>query len=309
MKKWILILAGVLSLGVVSIYVFFPSTIEVVKQVPVKCNTSGAFKYFRDEKKMRAWWPGRGDGPLEYGGYRFAVTQLSYFNTDMRISGNGGDLGSRISVFPGVGVDSTVLQWKCKLGGSGGFFDRIRNYRQSQEAGDAMEGLLNAAAAFLSKKENVYGIAIREGTTQDSCLAVTRVELKAYPSSKDMYAVVEQVRAFLRSEGARETGYPMVNVTTVTDSGIYKMMVALPVDRVLRKKGELYGTRLVPGKYLIADVKGGEASVKNALQELQDYIQDYRRTVMAIPFQSLRTERMTEPDTSKWETRIYYPVF
>ena len=29
----------------------------------------------------------------------------------------------------------------------------------------------------------------------------------------------------------------------------------------------------------------------------------------AIPFESLVTNRMQEPDTSKWVTKIYYPGF
>jgi hypothetical protein len=30
---------------------------------------------------------------------------------------------------------------------------------------------------------------------------------------------------------------------------------------------------------------------------------------MAIPYQSLVTDRMKEPDTMKWLTRLYVPVF
>jgi hypothetical protein len=62
------------------------------------------------------------------------------------------------------------------------------------------------------------------------------------------------------------------------------------------------------GNILITEVKGGPASIKKAFNEMETYITDYRRTAPAIPFQSLITDRSKEPDTSKWVTKIYYPV-
>jgi hypothetical protein len=35
---------------------------------------------------------------------------------------------------------------------------------------------------------------------------------------------------------------------------------------------------------------------------------DYQQTAMAIPFESLVTDRSREPDTLKWITNIYVPV-
>jgi len=66
--------------------------------------------------------------------------------------------------------------------------------------------------------------------------------------------------------------------------------------------------RLVPGKYLTTEVTGGPGSVAAALSGLKDYIRDYQRTIMAIPFQSLVTDRMQVTDTTRWVTRIYYPI-
>jgi hypothetical protein len=62
------------------------------------------------------------------------------------------------------------------------------------------------------------------------------------------------------------------------------------------------------GNILITEIKGGSASIDKAFKEMENYVSDYRRTPPAIPFQSLVTDRMKEPDTSKWITRIFYPV-
>jgi len=91
-------------------------------------------------------------------------------------------------------------------------------------------------------------------------------------------------------------------------NGTGTVSLAIPVSGVIGGKGDISFTRLVPGRYLITDVKGGPATVDRALGALKDYIRDHQRTVMAIPFQSLITNRMQEPDSSKWVTKIYYPV-
>jgi len=35
---------------------------------------------------------------------------------------------------------------------------------------------------------------------------------------------------------------------------------------------------------------------------------DYQRAIIAIPFQMLITDRTKETDSTKWITRLYYPV-
>jgi hypothetical protein len=59
----------------------------------------------------------------------------------------------------------------------------------------------------------------------------------------------------------------------------------------------------------MAEVKGGLFSVINGEEELTYYLSDYKKNSPAIPFQSLVTNRLLEIDTSKWVTKLYYPIF
>jgi len=45
------------------------------------------------------------------------------------------------------------------------------------------------------------------------------------------------------------------------------------------------------------------------LLEMNQYFADHNRTSMAIPFSYLITNRSEQPDTLKWITKIYAPVF
>jgi hypothetical protein len=42
---------------------------------------------------------------------------------------------------------------------------------------------------------------------------------------------------------------------------------------------------------------------------MKNYVEDNKKTSPAIPYQSLITNRLTETDTTKWVTKLYYPVF
>ena len=93
------------------------------------------------------------------------------------------------------------------------------------------------------------------------------------------------------------------------DSGYFKTMVAIPVNKVLPGNDSFLLKRLEPGKILVARVKGGLYTTSEALREMEIYKEDNHLMSPAIPFESLITNRLEEPDTSKWVTKIYYPVF
>ena len=62
------------------------------------------------------------------------------------------------------------------------------------------------------------------------------------------------------------------------------------------------------GNILITEVKGGPEEIKKAYRQVELYISDFQRVAPAIPFESLVTDRRAEKDSTKWITRIYYPV-
>jgi hypothetical protein len=62
------------------------------------------------------------------------------------------------------------------------------------------------------------------------------------------------------------------------------------------------------GNILSGEVIGGPQEIDAATKQFELYIHDYQRTIIAIPFQMLITDRTKEPDSTKWITRIYYPV-
>ena len=82
----------------------------------------------------------------------------------------------------------------------------------------------------------------------------------------------------------------------------------------LEKKENIYGFGIRElrsadnTKLLMAEVCGGDWTVSQAIGQLQLFIKDYRMESVAPSFETLVTDRSKEPDTTKWVTRIYFPV-
>jgi hypothetical protein len=99
----------------------------------------------------------------------------------------------------------------------------------------------------------------------------------------------------------------MLHITS--DSGYFETMVAIPVNKVVPPKDNFLFKRMVPGKILVTEVTGGRYTTAHALKQLENYLEDNELQSPAIPFESLVTDRSRQPDTSKWVTKIYYPVY
>ena len=86
-------------------------------------------------------------------------------------------------------------------------------------------------------------------------------------------------------------------------------MTAIPVNKYIPTNKNFLFKRMVPGKILVTEVIGGVNTTANALKELELYITDRHLQSPAIPFESLVTDRSKQPDTSKWVTKVYYPIY
>jgi hypothetical protein len=100
----------------------------------------------------------------------------------------------------------------------------------------------------------------------------------------------------------------MLNITKI-DSAQFQVRTALPVNRAMQGREDVTTGKMVPGKFIVTDVTGDAEKVEATLEKVHNYFRDYGRMAMAIPFSYLITDRQQEPDSSKWVTRIYAPVY
>jgi hypothetical protein len=314
MKKWLTGICILVILFVAIVWLVIPDTLLVSKIVPVQCNVKNANKFLGDQANWAKWWPGVGrdsaGNDYAYGGFRYSMPAGQFQHAiEVTIHEPDSDLHSEISVVAvGDNIDSTILTWNCPLRAGLNPIDRIEKYQRAKRVKENMEGILFSLRSFIENKVRVYGVAIQQTSTTDSFLVGTKLVFPFYPGTANIDPLLKKLRKYLADEKARETGYPMLNITALKQ-GEYQVMVAIPEDKELQARADIFTRKLTPGRYLTTQVQGGEYSISRAIAQMQEYMSDYQRASMAIPFQSLITDRSSEPDTTKWVTRIFCPVY
>jgi hypothetical protein len=300
-------------LVLVCTYIFIPGKLIISKIEYVNCNANGAFRILSDQSAWEKWWLNKDslkntlvENHFFYNGYKYHLTNKFYNSVEVSIKDKNTSVMSRINIIR-INPDSVILEWKCTLFASINPVARILNYRKAESIKSNMTFIFYKLRLFLENKKNIYGVNFHVSMSKDSTMvAIKRMQI-SYPSTSDIYNLIGSLKNYIRNEGAKENNFPMLNVRKLND-GKFETMVAIPVNKQLAGNGKIFFSRFVPWKVLGGEVKGGTYAINEALHQMEIYIADYQKTAMAIPFQSLVTNRTEEPDTLKWITRIYTPV-
>lgn len=311
MKRWIIVLLSLLLIALVCIYIFIPNQISVERNVFIKANREGLSRKLYDQKQWTAWWPGgvRKDSQKNfvYNTSSFTIDKLTINSLLISISDKHIKTPSALNIV-WKNTDTTLLFWTTEIPSSYNPIKRLQVYFDSKRIADNIDSILKKFQSHFSATENVYDYKINRGLVTDSFLVSTYALSKGYPSTDFTYDLIDRLKKYITDNGAKESGFPMLNVST-NDSIHYLTRVGIPIDRIVPSSKEISFKRMpAGGNMLIVDIKGGPVSMNNALQQVQNFILDYHESAPAIPFFSLITDRRKEPDTSKWLTKIYYPV-
>ncbi len=311
MKKIVLSLLAIGILATVVIYIFIPNTQTVEAVVKLPCVPEAAFRILSHDSSWSGWWPGTTSSNgqsfvYENNNYRLSSKGLNSIGVNIDTKNN--QLPSQMNLFALPG-DSLLIRWHLTMAAGNNPVNRISGYRQAVLLKKDMDTILSHVRHYLSDFNNVYGVPFHEGSITDTFLVTTKSIVSTPPDLSFIYSMIGKLKNFCsRTPNCNITGTPMLNITPLGTAG-YQVMVALPVNHFIPIEGDITGIKMVPGRFIIADVVGGPQTIANIHQRLLHYFQDYHRTSMAIPFEYLLTDRLQEPDTSKWRTRIYAPVY
>lgn len=291
MKRLSAGLAIVLVLLLISIYVFIPGSVNISEAVTADCNPESASRIISGKK----FWEE----------YQYLLSGVYYHK--VTLEQKDGKMKNSLMIIPIAFTDSIRLNWTCHIATGRLPWERIRRYREANAIRERVQQRLLSIGNYLSNRVNVYGIDIRDDMSKDSTLIATKWTGTIYPGTGEIYDRIHSLRAYASSQGVHEMDYPMMHVERLAN-GRYETMVALPVDKYLKGNGIIFPKRFVPYKILLGVVHGGAASAEQGMIQLALFTSENHRTGMAIPFQSLVTERDKEPDTLKWVTHVILPV-
>ncbi len=315
MKKLFIVLS-VVALAFLSIYLFIPSKINFGKVVYINTNINIANRFIADEKQWNKWWPAdiedsSGSGPIktkmqfENKNYLYTITRKATEGFTITVDKDHDHITSFLQIIS-VSPDSVVLTWRSNLPHSINPIRKFSNYLLARKMKKNMTEIVQSAKSFLESKEQVYGLRIIHEKVKDTFLISTKYIADSFPSTETTYNIISELEHYIKVNDAAATNHPMVNV--LEEKGIFTIMIAIPVNKIIRGNEKYFFKRMVAGNILVAEVKGGNHTIKEGLRQVKTYMDDSRLVAPAIPFESLITNRVKVTDTANWITRIYYPV-
>ncbi|HEY1007512.1 MAG TPA: GyrI-like domain-containing protein [Sphingobacteriaceae bacterium] len=312
MKRLIFFSVAIIAVLLLGIYLIIPGTVRQSVTVHPAAPETVVTRYLALKKGWAAWWPdGKGADPRDssrftYKGVRFSIVKNTYSAITIILSDGRTRIPSVITLVPGRNSGSEIT-WTFSYPAGDDPVSRLLGFRKSRKLAAVTEELLTRFRNFVEDEKEVYGVGIEYTKVRDSLVVVMRSMSDRYPTTLEVYEKVRKLQEFIGKNGISKDGYPMLNVSR-TDDSRYRVMVAIPVRQRAKAPGNMEYSRLVLGNILTAEVRGGQASIDQALRQVRRFVEDRRHTSPAIPFQMMITDRLQEPDSSKWITRIYYPI-
>lgn len=305
-----------IGLGIIIViilpYLVIPSTVRKRMMALVPVNQKSAHTVLLDDGHWSKWWPAdstanaAANGNYLFNGHRYRAGMKYLTGIDLITDHNGDSTLSRVTLIP-LGKDTVSFTWEYELVSSYNPLTRYLQDRRAKEFQHEMSFVLQALATYLSDEENIYGIKVTRTKVTDTLLIMTRATLSHEPDEASVYKLIHQLQTYALQGGATATNAPMLHKRKL-DSSRTEVLVALPVNKQLQPSGNIDFKRMVPGNILVTEVQGGPDRVKKSFVQLENYLTDHGYESPAIPFESLVTDRR-QGDSSKWLTRISYPVF
>jgi hypothetical protein len=313
MKKTLIFLLALFCVILISAYIFAPRKIDFNETIRIGTTQTSASRFLTDGSIWNKYWPEKRTNKkvnpstnYTYKNYHYNVNLQTIWGDSITIKNRFTKVNSTLQIIP-FGNDSVAFQWSGQSAPTSDALSRFENYSQEKKIKNDIRELLEGMKVFLENEKNLYGIDIHQAKVRDTLLTATRYSSDAYPTTQEIYNLIRSLKDYILKKGAKETNYPMLHVTK--DSSRFSTMVAIPVNKLIPTDNNFLFKRMVPGKILVTQVTGGVSSTENALKQLETYIMDKHLKSPAIPFESLVTNRLNEPDTLKWVTKIYYPIY
>jgi hypothetical protein len=307
MKKITFLLLSLLGVFFLLVYGLIPSQLNGGQKLTIPNNPRALMRHLSIQKNWLQWWPEKStDFQFHQKGYRVVDLTISSIFVTIEESGKPA-LATAINFFPSS-LDSTIVEWKIEKKISASPIQRIKDYFAFKALDQEIKTLCGIIGNYYNNSKSTYGFALQRERVRDSSLISTYDSSKGMPSAEKIYNLIQTLRDYAASKQATIIDSPMLNISTA-DSIYFLTRVAVPTNIPLPDQGKItYKWMLRGGNILTTDVEGGYAIQEKAYQAMNRYIEDHELKSPAIPFYTLLTNRLVEPDSSKWKTRIYYPI-
>lgn len=315
MKKLFYGFLSLLILGIASVYIFIPDNIIVSSAEQVESSDRIISDFLNNSTKRQRWWPKSSSGKpirpdgknLDLNGYEYQFKSGNLGSTNVMIIKDDLKIKSLI-IWQSLSNSTYKITWRTVFRASKNPLERFLQYQKARQVKRNMNLILLNFLTFIADSKNVYQFNIERRIVKDTILVTSTMLSTSYPETARIYKLIDEVKAYAVKNGSKPVNVPMLNVSR-DSKGEYLTMVAIPIDKNIIPGNSVKVKYMVAGNILATEVKGGPGKVAEGFNQLKNYINDFRLMSPAIPYESLVTDRAKEPDTAKWITKIYYPIF
>ena len=204
-------------------------------------------------------------------------------------------------------IDSTGARWNCEIPAGNNPFTRLLRYNQAVEISKNMKAvLMNLKNLCIESAKCVWDFHFQDLDSGHQ-YAFDKVYQPTYPTTEEIYSNFDVIKKSIRKQNGRDIRlsddeYQETGNRQLRNPGGHTN------KNLLKNDGKIFYRKMVPGNFLCAIVTGGPYTVNESMKQLNYFLKDNNKTQIANPFQVLITDRISEPDTLKWITRIYIPV-
>lgn len=308
MKRLLLLVSIIILVSAFVLYVRIPNKETYSYRTVFKCTNNSAIRLLHDSTQWKNWWVGKQESlsVYSYNNRNYHFQQMTLPGIEATTTIGSDSVSTFFQVYP-YNVDSAHFEWRYEFNYSKNPVTKLKQHWQLLSLKKDFKQFLAEAKLFFENDINTYGMKVETQRVKDSTLISLRKTFDHYPTTEDVYSLIADVKKYIQIQGGKESNAPMLNIFSVANNR-YDVMVGIPTKTDVEEQEPFKRKKMILGYILVGDVQGGMATVAAAEKRMADYAFDHQKTAPAIPFQSLITDRMQEKDTSKWITRIYYPV-
>lgn len=335
MLKKILIGLALLIVALLLVGFLLPGTMEVSRSITVNASVENVFDEFNDLKKWQEWqyWntlEKPGEMTVTYG-EKSAGTGASYswdgkktgkgnititesipgksVASDIEFTGSGTAKGIYTVEPEGEGTKATMnFSFDNGMNPIGRWFSLFMKGEIEKAFDFGLAKIKERAEAKPKFKSD-----ISETTTEVINFIGIPTGSMSTEDEKTMGAIMEKLFGQLGAEVAKgkiQPVGPALCLVTKWDEAAKQteMICAFPVAADAKLPANYKIQQVPAGKAVKAVHTGDYAGLMNAHMEIDQYIRSKGLTVAGNPWESYVTDSMTEKDTAKWVTEIYYPI-
>jgi hypothetical protein len=312
MKKPTLIVITLLIAAFISVYFIVPQKIRTTHVIEIDATDINASKFLINKKLWRKWWPGRhtaADSNLySHNGVSYLLQENTNGGITVLIKQGDIELNSKI-IYSTTGEGMCEVIWATELQSSLNPFERVAELIKIKRLTKGIDTLLTTFKKFMQNEANVYGMNIKLAKIKHPIVLATTTHANDYPLPTTIYSMVNELKKQIKAQGAFPLDSPMMNVHPDENSG-YQVMVALPINKIIKPGSNTVINKLVlNANVLEVEVTGGKNTIANAFTQVKNYQKDHRLLSPAMPYELLITNRLNQKDTTKWVTKVYWPIF